>query len=55
MKRKEGINDQQEFPEERAIFASKDEIQRIEQVIENLETVHRELLKVAEDMKLIID
>ena len=46
---------QQEQPDNNVIFAPVDEIRNIERVIDNLETVHRELLKVAEGMKAIID
>jgi hypothetical protein len=46
---------QQSQPDNNIIFASADEIRNIEQVIDNLEVVHRELLKVAENMKIIED
>jgi hypothetical protein len=42
-----------EISENNVIFAPVEEIRNIERVIENLETVHRELLKVAEGMKAI--
>jgi len=46
---------QQEQRDHNLIFAPVDEIKNIERVIDNLETVHRELLKVAEGMKAIIE
>ena len=44
-------NNKNEDAEDRVIFAPVDEIKTIEQVIENLETVSRELLTVAQGMK----
>ena len=44
----------QEQPEDRPIYAPVEEIRNIERVIDNLETVHRELLKVAEGMKAVV-
>jgi len=49
------MDNKQEFPECNAIFAPVEEIKHIERVINNLELVHRELLKVAEGMKAIVD
>jgi len=45
----------QEQPDNNVIFAPVDEIRKIERVIDNLETVQRELLKVANGMKAIIE
>ena len=42
---------QQKQSDNNVIFAPVDEIRNIEQIIDDLETVHRELLKVAEGMK----
>ena len=44
---------QQEPPDSKVIFAPVDEIRNIQQIIEDLETVHHELLKVAEEMKSV--
>ena len=44
---------QQEQPENNVIFAPVDEIRKIERLIDNLETVQRELLKVAKGMKAV--
>ena len=49
------MDKKQELPECNAIFAPVEEIKHIEQVIDNLELVHRELLKVAEGMKAIVE
>jgi len=46
---------QQEQPDYNIIFAPPDEIRNIERIIDNLETVRRELHKVAEGMKTIIE
>ena len=46
-------NSQQEQPDNNVIYAPVDEIRNIERVIDKLETVHRELLKVAKGMKSI--
>ena len=48
-------DNQQEQSNNKVIYAPVDEIRNIEQVLDNLETVHRELLKVAEGMKAIVD
>jgi len=49
------IKNMQENPEIDVIFAPVEEIRNIERVIDNLETVRRELLKIAEGMKAIIN
>jgi len=49
------MDNKQELPECKAIFAPVEEIKHIEQIIDNLELVHRELLKVAEGMKAIVE
>ena len=46
---------QQEHFDDKVIFAPVDEIRKIERVIDKLETVQRELLKVANGMKVIIE
>jgi len=45
----------QEKTEAETIFAPMEEIRNIERVIDNLETVRRELLKVAEGMKAVVN
>ena len=49
--------EKKDFPrkqlEDSPIYAPVEEIRKIERVIDNLETVHRELLKVAENMKAV--
>ena len=42
-----------EQPDSKVIFAPVDEIRNIERVIDNLETVRRELLDVAKGMKAV--
>jgi len=50
-KKENKINNKNEDADDRVIFAPVDEIKNIEQVIESLETVSRELLTVAQGMK----
>ena len=49
------MDNRQEFPECKVIFAPIEEIRTIEKVIGNLEFVHRELLKVADCMKSTVN
>jgi len=48
---KNEIKTVKEQPEDKVIFAPLDDINIIKGVIENLETTHRELIKVAERMR----
>ena len=47
----DNMNNKSEDTDESVIFAPVDEIKSIEQVLENLEIVSRELLTVAQGMK----
>ena len=49
------LNKMQDFSENDVIFAPVEEIRKIERVIDNLEFVRLELLKIAEGMKAIIN
>ena len=48
-------NSQQELPEDMIVYAPIEYIMSIEHVINNLETVSRDLLMVAEKMKPVSD
>jgi len=49
------LNKMQDFSENDVIFAPVEEIRNIERVIDNLESVQRMLLKIAEGMKEIVN
>ena len=53
--KKNNMTNKSEDADESVIFAPVDEIKSIEQVIENLETVSRELLTVVQGMKPIVE
>jgi len=44
-----------ELPEDKVIYAPLEYINIIKNVIENLETTHRELIKVAERMRAVMN